>query len=224
MAPSSCGWSAFPSSASRWCSSRARRPFQGHANGLRAGGRLGRDLRGRATARWSVRRTDFGGDAPGRGAWRRLHHQPEPVWPHLAVQVQAEAADRSRIDDIYRFYVRNVEGKMIPLRSLAEPRVVVGPPALIRSNNLRAVAIQGGPAPGVSPVRRFWRSKRSRPRRCRKGMRENGRIRHSRRSAEGKTAIILGFAVLFAYLLLVALSWTIPVFVKSCRRRRKHLG
>ena len=31
--------------------------------------------------------------------------------------------------------------------------------------------------------------------------------------AEGKTAIILGFAVLFAYLFLVALyeSWTIPV-------------
>ena len=70
------------------------------------------------------------------------------------VQVQAEAADRSRIDDIYRINVRNAEGKMIPLRSLAEPRVVVGPPALIRYNNLRAVTVQGGPAPGVSSGRR----------------------------------------------------------------------
>ncbi|MGA9089114.1 MAG: efflux RND transporter permease subunit, partial [Bradyrhizobium sp.] len=34
------------------------------------------------------------------------------------VQVQAEAADRSGIDDIYRINVRNAEGKMIPLRSL----------------------------------------------------------------------------------------------------------
>ena len=66
------------------------------------------------------------------------------------VQVQAEAADRSSVDDIYRINVRNAEGKMIPLRSLVEVRVVVGPPALIRYNNLRAVTVQGGPAPGVS--------------------------------------------------------------------------
>src|SRR5262249_4219077 len=66
------------------------------------------------------------------------------------VQVQAEASDRQSIDDIYRINVRSAEGKMIPLRSLVEVRVVVGPPALIRYNNLRAVTIQGGPAPGVS--------------------------------------------------------------------------
>ena len=66
------------------------------------------------------------------------------------VQVQAEAADRASVDDIYRINVRNSEGKMIPLRSLVEVRVVVGPPALIRYNNLRAVTVQGSPAPGVS--------------------------------------------------------------------------
>ena len=64
------------------------------------------------------------------------------------VQVQAEGADRARIDDIYRINVRNADGKMIPLRSLLEVRVVVGPPALIRYNNLRAVTVQGGPAAG----------------------------------------------------------------------------
>src|SRR5215204_1900267 len=46
------------------------------------------------------------------------------------VWVQAEAQDRSSIDDIYRINVRSAEGKMIPLRSLAEARVMVGPPAL----------------------------------------------------------------------------------------------
>src|SRR4029078_5935393 len=66
------------------------------------------------------------------------------------VQVQAEAADRSSIDDIYRINVRSADGKMIPLRSLGEARVVVGPPAVIRYNNRRAVTIQGGPAPGIS--------------------------------------------------------------------------
>ena len=46
--------------------------------------------------------------------------------------------------------MRNSDGKMIPLRSLAEARIVVGPPALIRYNNLRAVTVQGSPAAGVS--------------------------------------------------------------------------
>ena len=39
---------------------------------------------------------------------------------------------------------------MISLRSLVEVRVVVGPPALIRYNNVRAVTVLGSPAPGVS--------------------------------------------------------------------------
>jgi len=66
------------------------------------------------------------------------------------VQVQAEAQDRTGIDDLYRINVRSDEGKMIPLRSIVEARVVVGPPAQIRYNNLKAVTIQGAPAPGVS--------------------------------------------------------------------------
>ena len=66
------------------------------------------------------------------------------------VQVQAEAQDRSSIDDIYRINVRNADGEMIPLRSLVEVRSVIGPQALIRYNNRSAVTIQGSPAPGVS--------------------------------------------------------------------------
>ena len=66
------------------------------------------------------------------------------------VQVQAEAQDRSSIDDIYRINVRSADGQMIPLRSLVEVRPVIGPQALIRYNNRVAVTIQGSPAPGVS--------------------------------------------------------------------------
>jgi multidrug efflux pump subunit AcrB len=130
------------------------------------------------------------------------------------VQVQAEAADRANIPDIYRIHVRSAEGTMIPLRSLLEARVVVGPPSLIRYNNLRAVTVQGSPAPGVSSGQAL------------KAMEEVAAstlpagfagvwtdTAFQEKRAEGKTAIILGFAVLFAYLFLVALyeSWTIPV-------------
>ena len=130
------------------------------------------------------------------------------------VQVQSEAVDRSRIDDIYRINVRSSEGKMIPLRSLAEVRIVVGPPALIRYNNLRALTVQGSPAPGVSSGQALQAMESVAAATLPQGYAgEWTDTAFQEKRAEGKTAIILGFAVLFAYLFLVGLyeSWTIPV-------------
>jgi len=64
------------------------------------------------------------------------------------VQVQAESEDRSSVEDIYRINVRSADGQMVPLRSLVEVRIALGPQGLIRYNNTRAATIQGGPAPG----------------------------------------------------------------------------
>ncbi len=130
------------------------------------------------------------------------------------VQVQAEAEDRASVDDIYQINVRNAEGKMIPLRSLLEVRVVIGPPALIRYNNLRAVTIQGGPAPGVSSGQALKAMETVAASTLPPGFAgEWTDTAFQEKRAEGKTGIILGFAVLFAYLFLVALyeSWSIPV-------------
>jgi multidrug efflux pump subunit AcrB len=130
------------------------------------------------------------------------------------VQVQAEAVDRSNINDIYRINVRSNEDKMVPLRSLAEVRVVVGPPALIRYNNLRAVTVQGSPAAGVSSGQALNAMESVAAKTLPQGYAgEWTDTAFQEKRAEGKTAMILGFAVLFAYLFLVALyeSWTIPV-------------
>jgi hydrophobe/amphiphile efflux-1 (HAE1) family protein len=130
------------------------------------------------------------------------------------VQVQAEGADRGSIDDIYRINVRNAEGKMIPLRSLVEVRVVVGPPALIRYNNVRAATVQGGPAEGISSGQALKAMDEVAARTLPSGYAgEWTDTAFQEKRAEGKTTMILGFAVLFAYLFLVALyeSWTIPV-------------
>jgi len=130
------------------------------------------------------------------------------------VQVQAEAADRSSVDDIYRINVRSNTGEMIPLRSLVEARVVVGPPAIIRYNNLRAVTIQGNPAPGVSSGQALRAMEEVAAKTLPQGYAgEWTDTAFQEKRAEGKTAMILGFAILFAYLFLVALyeSWTIPV-------------
>ena len=130
------------------------------------------------------------------------------------VQVQAEASDRAGIDDIYRINVRSEDGKMIPMRSLAEVRVVVGPPALIRYNNKRAITVQGNPAPGVSSGQSLAAMEQVAAHTLPAGYTgEWTDTAFQEKRAEGKTATILGFAVLFAYLFLVGLyeSWTIPV-------------
>jgi len=130
------------------------------------------------------------------------------------VQVQAEASDRASVDDISRINVRNAEGKMVPLRSLVEIRVMVGPPALIRFNNLRAVTVQGSPAPGISSGQALNAMEKVAASTLPPGYAGTWTdTAFQEKRAEGKTAMILGFALLFAYLFLVALyeSWTIPV-------------
>src|SRR3546814_15279614 len=57
---------------------------------------------------------------------------------------------RSQVDDIYRIHVKNNKGEMVPIRALAEARLVLGPQALTRYNNYRAAIINGAPAPGHS--------------------------------------------------------------------------
>ena len=103
---------------------------------------------------------------------------------------------------------------LVPLRSLVEVSVVVGPPSLIRFNNLRAVTVQGSPAPGVSSGQALNAMEKVSARTLPQGYAGTWTdTAFQEKRAEGKTAIILGFALLFAFLFLVALyeSWTIPV-------------
>ena len=130
------------------------------------------------------------------------------------VQVQAEGEDRASVDDIYRINVRSAGGKMVPLRSLVEVRVVLGPQGLVRYNNTRAATIQGGPAPGVSSGQSLTAMDEVAAKTLPSGYHGSWTdISFQEKRAEGQTVIILAFALLFAYLFLVGLyeSWTIPV-------------
>src|SRR6185437_10453118 len=53
------------------------------------------------------------------------------VWQ---VNIEAEAPFRDRIGDIYRIYVRNAAGAMVPLRALVKAKLVQGPQAVVRYN------------------------------------------------------------------------------------------
>jgi hydrophobe/amphiphile efflux-1 (HAE1) family protein len=130
------------------------------------------------------------------------------------VQVQADGIDRKSIDDIYRINVRSRDGGMIPLRSLLEARIVVGPQALIRYNNRLAVTVQGSAAPGVSSGQALAAMEQVAAKTLPAGYRGDWTdVSFQEKRAEGQTGMILAFALLFAYLFLVALyeSWTIPV-------------
>jgi HAE1 family hydrophobic/amphiphilic exporter-1 len=130
------------------------------------------------------------------------------------VNVQAESDYRKRIDDIYRIYVKNDQDQMVPVSSLASIRLVLGPQTLIRYNGVGSVTINGSPAPGFSSgdaIAAMERTaKATLP--AQYGYEWTGTALQEIQ-ASGKTSIVLGLAVLFAFLFLVALyeSWNIPI-------------
>jgi hydrophobe/amphiphile efflux-1 (HAE1) family protein len=130
------------------------------------------------------------------------------------VNLQAEAADRDELDDIWRIHVRNARGEMVPLRAIAETEPRVGPQTIFRYNNYRAISIQGAPRPGMSSgdglAAMESLSRRILP--AGYGFEWTGTAFQEQRAA-GQTGFILALAVAFAYLFLVALyeSWVIPI-------------
>ena len=130
------------------------------------------------------------------------------------VNIQGEATDRLDLDAVWRIQVRSRTGAMVPLRALAEARIIVGPQTISRYNNYRAITVNGSPAPGISSGAALAAmtevSTRALPPGY--GFEWSGTSYQEIRSA-GQTGPILGLALLFAYLFLVALyeSWVIPI-------------
>jgi len=130
------------------------------------------------------------------------------------VNIQAEDYDRSDIPAIWRVFVRNNKGTMVPLRSIADMRIVTGPQTISRYNNYRSISINGGPAPGVSSGVALAAMAQVSAQVLPPGYDfEWTGTAFQEIQAAGQTGAILALAVLFAYLFLVALyeSWMIPV-------------
>lgn len=66
------------------------------------------------------------------------------------VYVQAKAEDRMNELDLNKWYVRNNQGKMVPVSAFINTEWTYGSPRLERFNGVGAMNIQGAPAPGVS--------------------------------------------------------------------------
>ena len=130
------------------------------------------------------------------------------------VNIQGEAADRTDIPAIWRIYVRNRQGTMVPLRSIADARIVLGPQTISRYNNYRSITVNGTPKPGVSSGDALLTMEALSKNTLPPGYSFDWTgTAYQERQAAGQTGVVLALAILFAYLFLVALyeSWVIPV-------------
>jgi len=130
------------------------------------------------------------------------------------VSIQGDALDRSDPAAIYKIYIRNNNGEMVPLRSIANIRIQLGPQVISRYNNYRAITINGSPKPGVSSGEALAAMDQLSRTTLPPGYSyEWTGTAYQEREASGQTGYILALAVLFAYLFLVALyeSWMIPI-------------
>jgi hydrophobe/amphiphile efflux-1 (HAE1) family protein len=130
------------------------------------------------------------------------------------VNIQGEATDRDDIPDLWRIHVRNSAGEMVPLRSVADVRIVLGPQTINRYNNVRSVRIGGSPRPGISSGDALAAMEELSETALPQGYGyEWTGTAFQEKQASGQTAIIMALALLFAYLFLVALyeSWVIPI-------------
>jgi multidrug efflux pump len=66
------------------------------------------------------------------------------------VQVQAAPRERTNRDIVNRLYVRNAQGQMVPLGTLASVKDSTGPLMVTRYNMYTSAAVNGNAAPGVS--------------------------------------------------------------------------
>jgi len=130
------------------------------------------------------------------------------------VNLQAETSFRQRLDDIDRIYVRNARGDMVPMRALAKATLVQGPQTVVRYNGYRAALVNGASKPGYSSGQGLAAMERISAATLPAGYSfEWTGTAFQEKAAGGRTGIVLGLAVLFAYLFLVALyeSWNVPV-------------
>ncbi len=135
------------------------------------------------------------------------------VWQ---VNIEGEQSDRNDFASLWKIYVRNNQGNMVPLRSLATMSVVTGPQVISRYNNVRSITIDGSPAPGQSSSQALAAMAEISNRVLPTGYSyEWTGTAYQEVQAGGQTGVVLALAVLFAYLFLVALyeSWTIPMSV-----------
>lgn len=132
------------------------------------------------------------------------------------VQMQAESRFRNKAADLSGIYVKNNNGVMVPILSIVKLKQTVGTASISRYNQYKSVQIQGQQATGKSSGDAMTAMEEVAKQVLPSDMTFDwSGTSAQEREASGQTAIIVGMALIFVYLFLVALyeSYTIPIAV-----------
>lgn len=132
------------------------------------------------------------------------------------VYLQADSEFREKPSDIYKIFVRNRNGNMVPLSSVLEIKNIVGPYSLTRFNMYPAITINGAAAGGISSGQAMAEMSAISEKILPKDMSFawSGTSLQEQESS-GQILPILAMSLVFVYLFLVALyeSWMLPIAV-----------
>ncbi len=134
---------------------------------------------------------------------------------NFRVMSQADSSYRSSLEGVERFYVRNMQGNMVPLRSLITTSVIERPSVISHYNIYRSIEINGTPAPGYSSgqaIEALQAAAQTLP--AGYGYEFSGMSREEI-AAGGQQNMIFAISIIFVFLFLAALyeSWSIPFSV-----------
>ena len=132
------------------------------------------------------------------------------------VVVQADMQYRDRPEDVRKLKVRNRDGKMVPLGSVASVEPIGGPLMITRYNMYPATSITGNVAPGVSSGEGIRILERVATAELPSTMATEWTELAYMESTSGSTGLMLFvFSVVFVFLVLAALyeSWALPLAV-----------
>jgi len=134
------------------------------------------------------------------------------------VFIQAEGDYRTNIDQVGQFFVKNKDGKMVPLSAITNSKPISGPEYTMRYNLYRSAQINAANAPGYSSAQAMKAMEevfaQTMPNEM--GFAYMGMSYQEKRAQEGVSAsVIFAFSLLFVFLVLAAQyeSWSLPFSV-----------
>jgi len=130
--------------------------------------------------------------------------------------IQAENQYRMGKNDINNFFIKNNEGKMVPLSTLATIRDISGPEYTNRFNLYRAVEVTGAPAKGFTSAQAMQALREVATKILPKDMTYTwNAMSFEEDRASGSLGMILTFSLVFVFLILAAQyeSWSLPLAI-----------
>ena len=135
---------------------------------------------------------------------------------NFRVMVQADSSYRSSLTELQKYYVRNIEGSMIPLSSLITTRLTENPSQISHYNIYRSIEINGSPKAGFSSGQAIdaLREVAAQTLPDGYGYEFSGMSREEIKAGSTSTTIF-AISIVFVFLFLAALyeSWSIPFSV-----------